>query len=955
MGNQPSSGQPDPTQQTAPNPDPLKRSTQDMYLPHHTSSRSKLQTSRSAKSSMEALDPHATGPPPVIIRSQQYDETLTSPSTNPSMDDSNPNTILNQPPPAQKAPINDDFLPTHLSVADGAIPRPPPQTTSRHHHLIPGAVESTVVGAGGAIVGALESVGRGVMGSFMSLSRKHGGQGGKAVADQEEEEGVGREGADGMGWGFGGVGAEMGAGVSQASGGGYEELRRQSVGMPDPRQQMGRSRDLFAMEAGEAPPPLSSRNSVSFIPPSQIREATDTPPSGSRAPRKPFPMKSAALNFVGGPLSNPGSLAPSRAGSNTHMQHVGVQLANQTVAAQSALAAPGGGGTASRRGSAFSMPQPANLQTEIGVFPGLQQQQQQQKSHGRGSYSGETISEGRKNSVSLQDVGRLGSGNASTGVGSTPLRRVMNANPSNGASIDSMLSSTISSTTQTGAVTPNTPSLLEAGLGASRRSSTIDQSRQSSRQTSLQLPAHKLAELEQWQQRSLTQSPLGRAHGGEGDHNRERESSPSPSSQPHRHSQIPHRQPSNPLSTTMRNRSTSSDSYHPHLPQKPQKPRSTQSPMPQSPTRRASTPAASSPLKVTLLAPSIKASVDEEEKGFQHEQGGEMVGTSEEEVVRGEEKRKEDEKLFENLQKAPALSRHPHGISKFNSCSTLFVESTLMSADLGETLRSVSYALVNTMTQSAKQNRFMSVDILLEKSHPLSRHITFHTRSPSANDIFKFLECLFHAADLYVECAIITLVYIDRMLDRTGVTLGAGNWTRTVLGGLMLASKVWDDHAVWNVDFVQIFPDVGVEDLNDLERFYLAALGYDVSVRASVYARYYFLLRDLGERRQRSWATKPLMMREASRLEPKQPKPPPKPSSPTESTATSSTSKTQPSSIPSHVTDSRDTSEKARTSPGSSADGRLGETPREIVIARGMRRSMSENVFLGRSGAIGVL
>ncbi|KAJ3250446.1 hypothetical protein HK104_007442, partial [Borealophlyctis nickersoniae] len=65
---------------------------------------------------------------------------------------------------------------------------------------------------------------------------------------------------------------------------------------------------------------------------------------------------------------------------------------------------------------------------------------------------------------------------------------------------------------------------------------------------------------------------------------------------------------------------------------------------------------------------------------------------------------------------APKISKHPR-IAKFNSCSTLFVEHTITNADLNETLRS----------------------------------------TPTEEDVYRFLECLFHAAELNVECAIITL------------------------------------------------------------------------------------------------------------------------------------------------------------------------------------------------------
>ncbi|KAI8820208.1 uncharacterized protein EV422DRAFT_568162 [Fimicolochytrium jonesii] len=214
---------------------------------------------------------------------------------------------------------------------------------------------------------------------------------------------------------------------------------------------------------------------------------------------------------------------------------------------------------------------------------------------------------------------------------------------------------------------------------------------------------------------------------------------------------------------------------------------------------------------------------------------------------------------------APKLSR----ITKYNSCSSLFVESTITNAQLNETLRCIAGALVKHMKQKHQGRTNESPEIFSEEHRPLSNHIQFHRKIPEDDDVYKFLECLFNAAELTAEVGIITLIYVERMLNNMNLRMTAQNWTRIILGGLVLASKVWDDHAVWNIDFVQIFPDVDVADMNELERYYLVALEFNINVKPSTYARYYFELREVVAMEKR-WPSRPLNVDTlAEKLEPR--------------------------------------------------------------------------------------
>jgi len=46
---------------------------------------------------------------------------------------------------------------------------------------------------------------------------------------------------------------------------------------------------------------------------------------------------------------------------------------------------------------------------------------------------------------------------------------------------------------------------------------------------------------------------------------------------------------------------------------------------------------------------------------------------------------------------------------------------------------------------------------------------------------------------------------------------------------------VWEEQAVWNVDFLNVFPTANVNDLNKLESFFLELISYNVSLTGSEY------------------------------------------------------------------------------------------------------------------------
>jgi hypothetical protein len=160
-----------------------------------------------------------------------------------------------------------------------------------------------------------------------------------------------------------------------------------------------------------------------------------------------------------------------------------------------------------------------------------------------------------------------------------------------------------------------------------------------------------------------------------------------------------------------------------------------------------------------------------------------------------------------------------------------------------------------------------SLDIFDERLHPVSQTVrrdSYWQKTPPLEDVYKYVSTIFNAEKLAPECAILSLAYTERLLETGKVVLHAINWRRIILSCIILASKVWEDQAVWNVDFVNVFSKLTVADLNRMEKIVLSLLQYNVSLHASLYAKYYFELRDLSDLDDRVFPLQPLDPRSAT-------------------------------------------------------------------------------------------
>jgi hypothetical protein len=111
-----------------------------------------------------------------------------------------------------------------------------------------------------------------------------------------------------------------------------------------------------------------------------------------------------------------------------------------------------------------------------------------------------------------------------------------------------------------------------------------------------------------------------------------------------------------------------------------------------------------------------------------------------------------------------------------------------------------------------------------------------YIKKPCINKINNFISYILKNSYIEPECIILLMIYIDRILNNSDIKLQPNNWRNIIFCCLIIANKITDDYTFDNRDFVLVFPQF---DINNLEKKLLKLLQYNIHIDADLYDTYF--------------------------------------------------------------------------------------------------------------------
>jgi hypothetical protein len=195
-----------------------------------------------------------------------------------------------------------------------------------------------------------------------------------------------------------------------------------------------------------------------------------------------------------------------------------------------------------------------------------------------------------------------------------------------------------------------------------------------------------------------------------------------------------------------------------------------------------------------------------------------------------------------------------------NTGGTIYVKSTMTNPDIKATIKCVCGVYRAHILQAAEKSASNSPNSVCHTKDELAQVFvddqSGHTPKdlsevPSLDQVITFYENFYERSQMEIDTIIMSLIYVEKLIKETNglVVPRAETWKSILFSCMVLASKVWDDLSMWNVDFSNVsrrhlmLASFTLRRINELELAVLKCLNFIVRVPASEYAKYYFLIR----------------------------------------------------------------------------------------------------------------
>ena len=207
-----------------------------------------------------------------------------------------------------------------------------------------------------------------------------------------------------------------------------------------------------------------------------------------------------------------------------------------------------------------------------------------------------------------------------------------------------------------------------------------------------------------------------------------------------------------------------------------------------------------------------------------------------------------------NIKRAESKAKYHE--FKSSSTSNIFLNSTISSPNVKNMIKAVATILQSQLNEdmnlgktiSKKSDLYFFSEEKYIDEYPQyfdKQRIENIKKIPTLDDMINFIEALYNCVQFSSECCIISLIYINRIIALTGLSLQTTNWRPLIFVSLMISQKIWDDKYLSNGDFSYIYPFFEKSQLNILEMKFLEMIQYNVYVKLSVYMTFYLELKTL--------------------------------------------------------------------------------------------------------------